>query len=176
LKELNSGAKQAPACDAVRTVAKEIADQTGKAKLMKLDHVAINAVNLEEEIRFLTEFLGLSLLQKWEDLRQAYVGLEEGPVIGVIENKDYDGSVLTMAHLAFCVSDQEFSGWVMKIKELNLDIVAGPKSQRGGETILFRTPSKNIIELCYPYVRKTIHQHGDSPANTSNRMEGTSEK
>ncbi len=125
---------------------------------MKLDHIAINAVNLDEEITFLTEFLGLSLLQKWKDIPQAYVGSEDGPVIGVIENKAYDGSVFTMAHLAFCVPKQEFSEWVVKIKESNLEIVAGPKSQRGGGTILFRTPSKNIIELCYPYVRDTIHQ------------------
>ncbi len=125
---------------------------------MKLDHIAINAVNLEEEIEFLTRFLDLSLLQKWEDLRQAYVGLENGPVIGVIENKEYDGSVFTMAHLAFYVPKHEFANWVKKIREANLEIVAGPKSQRGGETILFRTPSKNIIELCYPYVRETIEQ------------------
>ncbi len=31
---------------------------------MKFDHIAINAVNLEEEFEFLTEFLGLSMLQK----------------------------------------------------------------------------------------------------------------
>ena len=49
---------------------------------MKLDHIAINAVNLETELEFLTEVLNPSLLQKWDDLRQAYVGLNNGPVIG----------------------------------------------------------------------------------------------
>lgn len=123
---------------------------------MKLDHIAINAVNLEIELEFLIDFIGLSLLQKWPDLRQAYVGFDSGPVIGVIENKDFDGSVYTMAHLAFYVTKAEFDKWIDKIKRANIEIVAGPKVQRGGETILFRTPSKNIIELCYPYVRETI--------------------
>jgi catechol 2,3-dioxygenase-like lactoylglutathione lyase family enzyme len=123
---------------------------------MKIDHIAINAVNLEDEIDFLTNFLGLSLLQKWSDLRQAYVGLENGPVIGVIENKGFDGSLSTMAHIAFCISKEEFSSWVNKIQSTGIEIVSGPKQQRGGETILFRTPSKNIIELCYPFVRETI--------------------
>ena len=123
---------------------------------MKLDHMSINAVNLESELDFLTDFLGLSLLQKWLDLRQAYVGFEEGPVIGVIENKEFDGSLHTMAHLAFCVDETEFKNWVTKIQFEDIEIVAGPKPQRGGEAILFRTPSKNIIELCYPYVRGTI--------------------
>ena len=123
---------------------------------MRLDHIAINAVDLDTELEFLNGFLGLSLLQKWTELKQAYVGFENGPVIGVIENKDYDGSVHTMAHLAFNVVKDDFVNWVEKIKKAKIDIVAGPKPQRGGETILFRTPSKNIIEICYPYVRDTI--------------------
>ena len=123
---------------------------------MNLDHIAINAVNLDEEINFLTDFMGLSVLQKWPDLRQAYVGFKSGPVIGIIENKDYNGLEHTMAHLAFYVTKDEFSKWVEKIEDSEIEIVAGPKSQRGGETILFRTPSKNIIEVCYPYVRETI--------------------
>lgn len=123
---------------------------------MRIDHVAVNALNLEKELAFLTEFLTLTLLQKWDDLRQAYVGFPEGPVIGVIENKTYDGAVYTMAHLAFCVSADEFKGWVNKIEWAGVEIVAGPKPQRGGETILFKTPSGNIIEICYPYVRNTI--------------------
>ena len=61
-----------------------------------------------------------------------------------------------MAHIAFCIDEAEFQNWVTKIQSENIEIVAGPKPQRGGETILFRTPSKNIIELCYPYVRETI--------------------
>ncbi len=123
---------------------------------MKLDHIAINAVNLEIELEFLTNFLGLSLLQKWTSLRQAYVGFDNGPVIGVIENKNFDGSIYTMAHLAFNVNKTEFTVWVEKIRNDNIEIFAGPKAQRSGETILFRTPSKNIIEICYPYARETI--------------------
>ncbi len=125
---------------------------------MKIDHIALNAVNLEEEIGFFTSFLGLQLLQKWDSPRQAYVGLESGPVIGIIENEKYDGTVYTMAHLAFDVSKKEFDSWVKKVESENLPIVAGSKEQRGGRTILFRSPSNNIIELCYPYVRETINK------------------
>ncbi|MDV3240158.1 MAG: VOC family protein [Gammaproteobacteria bacterium] len=125
---------------------------------MNIDHVALNAVSLETEIEFFVGFLGLQLLQEWESPRQAYVGSKEGPVIGLIENPDYDGSVFTMAHLALTVPESEFDGWVRKIDESNVPVVAGPKAQRGGKTILFRTPSRNIVELCYPEARKTIEQ------------------
>lgn len=125
---------------------------------LNIDHVALNVVSLESEIQFFVGFLGLQLLQQWESPRQAYVGLKEGPVIGLIENPDYDGSVFTMAHLAFNVPEFEFDRWVKKINESNLPVIAGPKEQRGGRTILFRTPSQNIVELCYPDARTTIEQ------------------
>lgn len=128
---------------------------------LNIDHVALNAVSLEREIRFFTGFLGLQLLQQWESPRQAYVGSKDGPVIGLIENPDYDGSVFTMAHLAFTVPESEFDNWVKKIDGSNLPVIAGPKEQRGGRTILFRTPSKNIVEVCYPEARKKIEQQID---------------
>ncbi len=125
---------------------------------MNIDHVALNVVSLEKEIQFFVEFLGLQLLQQWESPRQAYVGSKEGAVIGLIENPDYDNSVFTMAHLAFSVHESEFDGWVKKINGSGLPVIAGPKEQRGGRTILFRTPSNNIVEVCYPKARKTIEQ------------------
>jgi catechol 2,3-dioxygenase-like lactoylglutathione lyase family enzyme len=123
---------------------------------MRIDHIAINAVNLEEEISFLVDFLGLKLLQKWDKPKQAYVGFDDGPVFGVIENPSFDNTVYTMAHIAFNVPEDEFEKWVTKIQDNDVEVVAGPKDQRGGMTILFRTPSKNIIEICYPYVRESI--------------------
>lgn len=123
---------------------------------MKIDHIALNAVNLDEEIEFFTSFLGFELLQKWDAPRQAYVGLASGPVIGLIENEKFDGTVYTMAHLALEVPEKDFDSWVQRVESENLTVVAGPKEQRGGRTILFRSPGSNIIELCYPRARETI--------------------
>ncbi len=123
---------------------------------MKLDHIALNAVNLEDEIEFFTSFLGFDLLQQWDAPRQAYVGLESGPVIGIIENEKFDGTVYTMAHLALDVPEKHFDSWVRRVESAKLTIVAGPKEQRGGRTILFRSPGSNIIELCYPSARESI--------------------
>jgi catechol 2,3-dioxygenase-like lactoylglutathione lyase family enzyme len=125
---------------------------------MRIDHIAMNAVNLEDEISFFVGFLGFSLFQKWETPRQAYVGMEDGPVIGLIENKHSDGSAHTMAHLALEVPEDDFDDWVARVHSAGFDVVSGPKEQRGGRTILFRTPGRNIIELCYPRVRTTIER------------------
>lgn len=74
-------------------------------------------------------------------------------MIGLIENPEFDGSAYTMTHLGFHVSESEFPQWVEKINDAGLTVVAGPKEQRGGETILFRTPRGIIIETCYPHAR-----------------------
>ena len=68
---------------------------------MKTGHVAINAVRLEEEIDFFVGFLGMKLLQIWEEPRQAYVGFDDGLVLEIIENVDFDGAIFSMAHIAF---------------------------------------------------------------------------
>lgn len=49
---------------------------------MKLDHSAVNAIDLDEEPAFFTEFLGLSLLRMWPDKRQAYMGAEKDRLLG----------------------------------------------------------------------------------------------
>jgi len=123
---------------------------------MKTDHVAINAVSMEEEIYFFVGFLGMKLLQIWEEPRQGYVEFDDGPVLGIIENVDFDGEIFSMAHIAFNVSEEDFENWFARVNQCNINIVSGPKKQRGGKTILFRKPSKNIVEICYPDVRKTI--------------------
>jgi catechol 2,3-dioxygenase-like lactoylglutathione lyase family enzyme len=123
---------------------------------MRIDHVALNAKELDAEIDFFVTFLGLDLLQRWDSPRQAYVGMEKGAVIGLIENPAYDGSLNTMAHLAFTVAETDFDDWVRKVDRADLNVISGPKEQRGGRTILFKTPSQNIIEICYPCVRETV--------------------
>lgn len=121
-----------------------------------IDHVAINAVNLDDELAFFTGFIGMKLLQRWDELAQAYVGFDDGPVVGIIENPSFDGSVHTMAHIALAVPEKDFASWVDRVEEGGIDIVSGPRPQRGGETILFRSPGGNIVEVCYPSARETI--------------------
>lgn len=123
---------------------------------MRIDHVAINAVDLDEELAFFTGFIGMKLLQRWDEPRQAYVGFDEGPVVGIIENPSFDNSAHTMAHVALAVAEGDFAAWVEKVRAGGVEVVSGPRPQRGGETILFRTPGGNIVEVCYPPARETI--------------------
>ncbi|MDD2658412.1 MAG: VOC family protein [Methylococcales bacterium] len=119
----------------------------------QFDHVGLNVRDLDKSIAFYQEMFGFALIEKWADPKQAFIGANEA-VLGLMEVQDYDFCAYTMAHIAFPCAKNDFAVVVAKVKSLELEIVSGPKSQRGGETILFRDPSGNILEVCYPSIRE----------------------
>ena len=116
------------------------------------DHVGLNVRDLDEAIKFFAELFGFGLRQRWNQPRQAFVG-RGAVVLGLIEQPGYDDRRMTMAHIAFPCAQEDFPDYVAKITQLGAEIVSGPKPQRNGETILFRDPSGNIFEICYPAFR-----------------------
>lgn len=120
----------------------------------RIDHVALNVTDLEESIRFYERLFGFSVIEKWEDPGQAFVG-QDSLVLGLMEYPEYDYSAYTKAHIAFPCKPELFDEVVAAIESLGVEILSGPKQQRGGETILFRDPSGNILEVCYPPLTNT---------------------
>lgn len=117
----------------------------------KIDHVALNVSNLEESILFYEDFFGFEIIEQWDDPKQAFMGAGD-VVIGLLENPGYDFNVHTLSHIAFSCERLDFKKIVQRIREVGLDIVSGPKPQRAGETVLFRDPSGNVLEVCYPSI------------------------
>ncbi len=115
----------------------------------RFDHVGLNVADLDAEIAFLHEMFGFGVIQRWDSPRQAFIG-KGAVVLGVMENRSYDFARQTMAHIAFPCCQVDFAAIVARVKALGAPVVAGPKPQRGGETILFRDPAGNIFEVCYP--------------------------
>jgi catechol 2,3-dioxygenase-like lactoylglutathione lyase family enzyme len=119
----------------------------------RFDHVGLNVKDLDASISFLKEMFGFEVIQRWDSPKQAFIG-KDSVVLGVMEVKDYNFKKHTMAHIAFPCSKEDFGSVVERVKRLKVPIVSGPKAQRDGETILFRDPSGNIFEVCYPPLRK----------------------
>lgn len=116
---------------------------------MRFDHVGINVRDLDEAVAFYRDFFGFDLIERWDSPRQAFVGDGEA-ALGLLEAPEYDFTRHTMAHIAFPCPKDEFEHIAQKVKAFGLEVVSGPKPQRGGETVLFRDPSGNILEVCYP--------------------------
>jgi len=116
-----------------------------------IDHVGLNVKDLGESIAFYSDFFGFQVIETWETPRQAFVGHAD-VILGLLESPGYDFKAHTMAHIAFPCAKQEFPMIVDRIRRKGLEILSGPKEQRGGETVLFRDPSGNILEICYPSI------------------------
>lgn len=120
----------------------------------RFDHVGLNVKDLDESIAFFKAMFGFDVIHRWDNPKQAFVG--DGMVIlGLMEKRDYDFTAHTMAHVAFPCSQADFAAVVTRVKELRAPIVSGPKAQRDGESILFRDPSGNLFEVCYPALIKS---------------------
>jgi catechol-2,3-dioxygenase len=118
----------------------------------QIDHVVgLNVVDLDSSLAFYRELFGFELIERWDTPKQAFIGAES-VVLGLIESPSYDYRAYTMAHLAFPCNPHDFPHIVAKVHSMKLEVVAGPKPQRGGETLLFRDPSGNILEICYPSI------------------------
>ena len=115
----------------------------------RIDHVGLNVTSLEESISFYAELFHFEVMEKWTDPKQAFVG-RGGVVLGLMEAPEYDFRAYSKAHIAFPCKQEAFADIVEAVRNLALEIVSGPKPQRGGESILFRDPSGNILEVCYP--------------------------
>jgi len=73
----------------------------------RFDHVGLNVIDLDASIAFLKAMFGFEIIQRWEEPRQAFVG-GGNVVLGLIEQKDYDFTRHTMAHIAFPCRREEF--------------------------------------------------------------------
>lgn len=121
----------------------------------RFDHVGLNVIDLDKTLSFLQEMFDFEVIERWDTPRQAFIG-KGSIVLGIMENKEYDFKRHTMGHIAFPCQKEDFENIVEKVRNLGAPIVSGPKKQRGGETILFRDPSGNIFEVCYPQLAKKI--------------------
>jgi len=117
----------------------------------QLDHVGLNVADLDESIAFYQEMFGFPVIAKWDTPKQAFVGTGS-IVLGLMETPNHDFRAYTMAHLAFPCDEADFPKIVERVNAMGLEIVSGPKEQRGGKTILFCDPSGNILEICYPSI------------------------
>jgi catechol 2,3-dioxygenase-like lactoylglutathione lyase family enzyme len=97
----------------------------------QFDHVGLNVTDLDKSIAFYQDLFGFAIIQKWAEPKQAFIGADN-VVLGLMEVPDYDYSAYTMAHIAFPCGKNDFAVVVAKVKSLQLEIVSGPKLQRGG--------------------------------------------
>lgn len=114
-----------------------------------VDHIGITVSNLERSIEFYRELFDFEIIEKYGDVRQAFMRVGE-IVLGLYEVEGYKNPAGTKNHISFYIDEEDFEDAVDEIKKREIPIVFGPDNLRKGKSVVFLDPDGNQIELCYP--------------------------
>ena len=127
-------------------------------KLLGLHHVSLVCSDLERTVKFYTEILGLTLLEKTVNadnpkVRHFYFGDERrtpGMLVTFFEYPTLPPGYMgggSVAHFAIGVENEaELLKWKEKLEQNKIEVM-GPKDRKYFKSIYFKDPDGAIVEL-----------------------------
>ena len=125
-------------------------------KIDRIDHVAVNCIDIKKSLEFYTDILGLKLLEKVDcgDFDILYLELPNG---ARLELFDYRGknrishlleSDSGLRHLAFQVQDVAAHEQQLRNKGVEISLSTCDLPNLGARVLLFLDPNGVTIEFC----------------------------
>lgn len=121
-------------------------------RLVGIDHVAINVLNLERSLEFYTKVLGLKVTER----EYSKPGIEYfldcgGSLVGLIQGKQEEKHLLQDGgvggnHFAFRVSTKDFDKVVEELKSQKVPISFSKKREKSW-SVYFSDPDGNKLEI-----------------------------
>ncbi len=126
-------------------------------ELTGVHHLGLNVRDLDRAEAFYTEVLGFEVTERYcEDIRHLMLGTGSTGV-HLFETPDLDMNAAIeklsgegYAHLAFETSREQFPSIIEELKNKNVTIDAGPIVLGKGESIHFKDPDGNHLEIRCP--------------------------
>lgn len=126
-----------------------------------IHHIGINVLDLDQAETFYTEVLGFRVSERYaESIR--HLMLDTGNTkLHLFETRDLDltKSIAVLseqgyAHLAFGTNREAFFSIIVELKDKNVPIDKGPIVLGIGESIHFKDPDGNHLEIRCPALNK----------------------
>ena len=120
-------------------------------------HIGLNVRDLDRAEKFYTEVLGFKVAERYqEEIR--HLMLDAGNLgLHLFESSDLEmgGAIERLSgqgyqHFAFGTSREEFFQFVQELKEKNVTIDQGPIVLGQGESVHFKDPDGNHLEIRCP--------------------------
>jgi glyoxylase I family protein len=124
--------------------------------IRRIDHIAINVLNIERSIDFYTRILGFEQLQTIDcgDFDITYIALSSGSRLELFDyhakniSKPRDESDVGLRHLAFEVDDVSSQERYLRSEEVDIILPTCDLPHLGVRVLLCRDPDGVTIEFC----------------------------
>lgn len=107
-------------------------------------HLALKVKNLERSVRFYTEVVGLTVLERSKPGAPALVVLKEGLGLKAAEAGTLSGRGGTVDHVAFRVTSLQ--PILARLAAARVPVADGPRPSLYGQSVYFLDPDGNKIE------------------------------
>jgi catechol 2,3-dioxygenase-like lactoylglutathione lyase family enzyme len=124
---------------------------------------SLYVADLDRAVQFYRDLLGLRVLLHEQRLcalqvgdrqvlllfrRGASTGANEAPQGGTIPGHDARGEI----HIGLAVAAAELPAWEARLRDFHVEIESRVPGPRGGTSLYFRDPDRNLVELLTPGV------------------------
>jgi len=115
-----------------------------------INHVNLAVSDLKASVKFYSDLFDFEII---DDSHKGYIVMTLDPIkvkLIKVEKVENQLSALKQPSISFIMDVDDFTEAITEIEEKEIQIVRGPETtESGGETLIFKDPDNNLIEIFY---------------------------
>ena len=115
-----------------------------------VNHINLAVTDLKAAVKFYSDLFDFEVI---DDSHKGYVVMSLDPIkvkLIKVEKVENQLTGLKQPTISFILDVDDFTEAITEIEEKELQIVRGPEAtEGGGETLIFKDPDNNLIEIFY---------------------------
>ncbi|MCB1176111.1 MAG: VOC family protein [Leptospiraceae bacterium] len=114
-----------------------------------ISHVTLAVKDLSASVKFYSDIFDFEII---DDSHKGYVVMTLDPIkvkLVQVDKVENYLSALNIPSISFGMDIDDFTDAIGELEEKSIEIVKGPEGFDGGETLAFKDPDNNLIEIFY---------------------------
>jgi len=116
-----------------------------------VNHINLAVSDLKASVKFYSDLFDFEII---DDSHKGYVVMTLDPIkikLIKVDKVENQLSAIKQPSLSFIMDVDDFTEAITEIEDKKISIVRGPEAtESGGETLIFKDPDNNLIEIFYP--------------------------
>ena len=116
-----------------------------------VNHINLAVSDLKASVKFYSDLFDFEII---DDSHKGYVVMTLDPIkikLIKVDKVENQLSAMKQPSVSFIMDVDDFTEAITEIEDKKIPIVRGPEAtESGGETLIFKDPDNNLIEIFYP--------------------------